>query len=334
MGEVFRDCGEEPLRFIVAEAGTTLAQCQATVVHARRGRHLSIPYGPVFAAVGQNERAHVFHALSKALQDAATQYHCSFIRMSPFIGENEWQAVDGRLLRSPHHLLAEQIWYVPLCDPDPWQSGGKSEEHPRKRTEDALLTSMRKTTRNLVRRSEKEGIEVRASVRPMEDLDAFLALHEHTRLRHKFTPYTERLFRAQIHHFAPRKELTLYLARHKGTLLAASIHMHAMGETSYHHGASIVSPLPASYALQWRAITDALKRGDHIYSFWGIAPGGFEEGRYTVKDPRHPFAGVTLFKTGFGGRLLPLIHCMDLPLRSSYAITRVFETLRKWKRGF
>jgi lipid II:glycine glycyltransferase (peptidoglycan interpeptide bridge formation enzyme) len=68
-----------------------------------------------------------------------------------------------------------------------------------------------------------------------------------------------------------------------------------------------------------------MKRGDHVYNFWGIAPEG-------VKS--HPFAGVTLFKTGFGGSLLPLMHCIDLPLSPLYKATRAFEYLRKWKRGF
>ena len=196
---------------------------------------------------------------------------------------------------------------------------------------------MRKTTRNLIRRAEKDGVTVRASTDPERELDLFLKLHNETRSRHGFTPYRDSFFRAQVKHFAPRKECTLYLAEHQGEVLAASIHMHVGGETSYHHGASTMSKIPASYLLQWTAIKDALRRGDHIYSFWGIAPVKpdlLEAGSWKLEAPKHPFAGVTLFKTGFGGNLLNLMHCVDIPLRTTYQLTRAFEFLRKWKRGF
>ena len=217
---------------------------------------------------------------------------------------------------------------------------------------------MRSTARNLIRRAEKEGVTIIASEDPLRDLPQFLALHDETRKRHGFTPYTDAFFRAQIARFAPRKECTLYLAKYQGETIAASIHMHLGGETSYHHGASAekFKKIPASYLLQWTAIQDALKRGDHVYNFWGIAP--IEE---KSKDPasaeatagrqsphlrphaadyggqaksKHPFAGVTLFKTGFGGNVLNLVHCFDIPLSPMYRLTRTFEQLRKWKRGF
>ena len=186
---------------------------------------------------------------------------------------------------------------------------------------------MRKNTRNLIRRAEKDGVTITRSKDPLKDLDTFIELHEETRKRHSFTPYTNTFFRSQVEHFWKRGECTMYQAHYQGEVIASSIHMHAFGETSYHHGASTHKhrKIPASYLLQWTAIQDAIKRGDHMYSFWGIAPEGIT---------KHPFAGVTLFKRGFGGELLELVHCMDVPVHSRYYLTRAFETLRKWRRGF
>ena len=194
-----------------------------------------------------------------------------------------------------------------------------------------MLKNMRKNTRNLIRRAEKEGVTIERSEDPLNDLSTFITLHEETRKRHSFTPYTNAFFEAQVRHFAPRNECTLYKALYNGEAIAASIHMHAFGETSYHHGASThkFNKIPASYLLQWTAIQDALKRGDHIYSFWGIAPPAEVE-----SAAKHPFAGVTTFKRGFGGQLLHLIHCMDVPVTKKYWLTRGFETVRKWRRGF
>lgn len=138
-------------------------------------------------------------------------------------------------------------------------------------------------------------------------------------------------------HFAPLDQAIVYVARYQGEPVAASVHMRYAGIVSYHHGASThkYAKIPASYLLQWTAIRDALHAGCDIYNFWGIAPRKMNEnGEEVIIDPKHPFAGVTTFKTGFGGKPLPLLHCMDLPLTPGYRITRAFEFVRKWRRGF
>jgi lipid II:glycine glycyltransferase (peptidoglycan interpeptide bridge formation enzyme) len=285
------------------EGGELVGICQALVVDAKRGRHLAVPYGPV------TDNQQPTTALIDALKEQAIKHNCCFIRLSPF-WESGSDAIAGSK-PSPLHLLAEHIWYIDLRDT----------------SEADILKNMRKNTRNLIRRAEKEGVVIKRSEDPLKDLDTFIELHEETRKRHSFTPYTNKLFKSQVERFAARDECTMYQAHYQGEVIASSIHMHAFGETSYHHGASThkFNKIPASYLLQWTAIQDALKRGDHMYSFWGIAPEGVK---------KHPFAGVTLFKRGFGGQLLELTHCMDVPVTSRYYLTRAFETLRKWRRGF
>lgn len=323
MGEVYRDIGEEPLRLLTENEKGITGIAQALVVPARRGKHLSLPYGPVWTDASS------FEALCVALRKAAIEKSCSFVRMSPFVAHD---GTDGRLLENAHgslasplHLLAEHVWHLPLKKNMCWGDAISPQEPSH--TEEELLMSMRKTTRNLIRRAQKDGVTVRASHDPTREIEHFIALHDETKARHGFTPYSNAFFRAQVKRFSTDGRCTLYLAEFGGEVIAASIHMHFGGETSYHHGASThrYAKVPASYLLQWTAITDALKRGDHLYSFWGIAPEGVK---------RHPFAGVTLFKTGFGGSLLTLAHCRDFPLKPSYAVTRGFEFLRKWKRGF
>lgn len=205
------------------------------------------------------------------------------------------------------------------------------------RTETEILAAMRKTARNLIGRAGRDGVTITASTDPVADLKHFIHLHDETRKRHGFTPYTNQFFQSQVQRFSERKELTLYLAKFQNEIIATSIHMHAFGETSYHHGASSSAhnKIPASYLLQWTAIQDALKRGDHVYNFWGIAPTFAPEGATAGKPmPSHPFAGVTLFKTGFGGKVLNLTHCIDLPVSKKYWLTYGFEKFRKWRRGF
>jgi len=363
-----RDKGKRVFRFKVEEEGKIVGICQAVVVPARRGRHLMVSYGPVLGAMSDKRLA--LRLLVEELKRIGQEKGCAFVRMSPFWGvscldtpsrvilsdfvrseaEDEIVSKETRLgtrhdtlsmlgfRPAPLHMLAEHIWYINLK--------GKSEAD--------ILAGMRKNTRNLIRRAEKEGVTITKSQDPVKDLSHFLKLHEETRKRHHFIPYTDSFFRAQVEKFAERGECALYLAHYKGEVVASSIHMIYGGETSYHHGAS-TQKYPkcfASYLLQWRAIQDTLKRGDRIYNFWGIAPlqssgnpkspvrtGPSERpGRAgtggQIPNPKHPFAGVTIFKKGFGGQLLELQHCMDLPLSPRYWVTFAIESMRRLSRGF
>ncbi len=338
MGEVYADLKQKPIRLIAQDGEKILGICMALVVPARRGRHLSVPYGPVLADEG------TLAPIVDALKRIAREERCAFIRLSPHLSSEKATAfADRGMIPSPLHLLAEHLWYLPLREPDPWTA---SAANTQPRSEEDLMKHMRSTTRNLIRRAEKDGVTIRAAENLTEELPHFLRLHEETRKRHGFTPYSDAYFRAQVAHFAPRGECTLYLAEYQGEVISASIHMHFGGETSYHHGASTLAhrKIPSSYLLQWTAIRDALRRGDGIYNFWGTAPlhgenpisqdANSQQKEEKAFDQHHPFAGVTLFKTGFGGHALTLMHCMDLPLSPTYYMTRGFETVRKWRRGF
>src|SRR3989338_6466495 len=208
MGEVFRDIGQEPIRLEVRENGVIVGICLAIVVPARRGRHLMVQYGPV--ASSEN----VMKNMIDALHGAAREHRCSFLRISPFLPAESALTIDGAVL-SPLHLLAEHLWYLPLTG----------------LTEEQILMGMRKTTRNLIRRAEKEGVTIELSKDPITDLSHFIALHDETRKRHKFTPYTNSFFRSQVQQFAESGAVLLYLARFQGQVIASSIHMQFGGET-------------------------------------------------------------------------------------------------------
>ncbi len=330
MGDVYEAFGQTPIRLVAHDAtGAIAGICLAIFVPARRGKHFAVQYGPILSDdIRTHEEGQIlYQAFIDALRHIAKNHSACFVRLSPF-RPREFPLHTKGDRPSPLHLLAEHLWFLPLKQDLSWNLTAAS---PLRSVEE-ILADMRKTTRNLVRRAEKEGVTIEASSNPVADVEHFIRLHDETRKRHGFTPYTNAYFRAQVKAFAPRGECTVYLARYQGEIIAASIHMHAFGETSYHHGASSFAhhKIPASTLLQWQAIQDALRRGDHVYNFWGIAPVDAEGNA----PKKHPFAGVTLFKTGFGGAVLHLQPCTDLPLGPRYWLTRGIETLRKWKRGF
>ena len=94
-------------------------------------------------------------------------------------------------------------------------------------------------------------------------------------------------------------------------------------EAEYFEAAStdLGRKLPGAYTLQWQVIRDLKAQGIKRYNLWGIAPLG---------QKHHRYAGVTTFKTGFGGDIIEYLPAQDLVLRRGrYLLNLAIETLRK-----
>lgn len=304
-GETQKTLGEQVIRLEATESGKIVGVAQAVTVRARRATFLHVPHGPVV----RQERTDVARALLEAFRDEAKRRALPFLRVSPMQEQTE---VSRQLYRdlgfraAPIHLHAERLWVLDLSP-----------------TEEALLGAMRKTTRNLIRRAEREGVHVRSSA-SRTDLPNFLRLYAETARRERFVPFSERALEAEFEAFAADGNAVLFFAEHEGTILASALVPFAPWSGFYHHGASsrLRPQIPAATALQWAAIREAKRRGCASYNFWGISSGA-----------RHPWAGLTLFKTGFGGREISLLPTQDLPLSLYYWPVFFFETARRWKRS-
>ncbi len=103
-------------------------------------------------------------------------------------------------------------------------------------------------------------------------------------------------------------ELALWFAEVGGQPAAAAIVAYYGGTATYLHGASMAELRQhmAPYLLHWEIMRDAKARGFCTYDFWGVAP---------TDDPGHPWAGITRFKTGFGGWRVNYLGAWELPLR-------------------
>ena len=293
----FNTVGERELRAV------------ALVVHvtARRGSFLLCPHGPV---VTPEDAGPVIRALTAYLRSLGTQLHARFIRLCTQLPDQpEFQS----LLRqhgyrpAPIHLHPELAWLLNLQPSEP-----------------ELLAGMRKTMRNLVRRSQRAGITIRP-VQSSAEFSQFLELYRQTADRHHYVAFPEAYLVDELASFGTQDALIL-LAEHSGTLLAGAFIVFSGRSAFYHHGASQPSSnhLPAAYLLQWEAIRSARRRGCQWYNFWGIAPRG---------STRHPWAGLTQFKQGFGGFSQAYLHAQDYPLRLSYWVTYIIERARRFRRG-
>lgn len=304
-GEVVKRQSIPVARFGLYDGSCLVGMYQVVTVRARRGTYLHIRHGPVI--IGTNPE--VWECIITFLQNFAKDQRASFIRMNPPFEDTKTNHI---LLRSfgmrpaaVHEVDAERCWVLDIT-PD----------------EESLLSGMRKTTRYEIRRSEKVEIRVVSSTDPT-DLDKFFGLYQKTSQRQHFVAHTG--IRDEFEVFAGEGNAVLLLGYHEHTLLSAAIILFSGRQAIYHHGASSPTKFPVNYAVQWKAIREAKRRGMRIYNFWGIAP---------AVTKNHPWQGLTLFKTGFGGQEVRTIHAHDLPLSPRYWVTRSIEWWEMRKRGY
>jgi lipid II:glycine glycyltransferase (peptidoglycan interpeptide bridge formation enzyme) len=233
-----------------------------------------------------------------------------FIRVSPVQpqqngGEECYFKVGFR--KAPIYMHAERIWVLDL---EP--------------SEEELLASMRKTTRYLIRRAPKDGVEIekRNDDKSIED---FWKLYQETASRESFVPFSKSFVDNEYKEFATSGNADYFFGKVEGEYLAGALVVYTKSTAFYHQGASRHTKFPVPYALQWEAIREAKRRGCKLYNFWGI----LQEGR-TPKA----WSGLTLFKKGFGGRQIDYIPTQDYVINPlKYAISWIFETYLQWKRG-
>ena len=104
------------------------------------------------------------------------------------------------------------------------------------------------------------------------------------------------------------------------------------GTGYYHQGGSLseFNKIPVSYLLQFEAIKEAKKRECKKYNFWGIVPLANPKHQDTIT--KHPWYGLSLFKTGFGGYQTDYVKTQDLAITQKYYLNYIIEKIRKIKR--
>lgn len=304
-GQMQARLGNEPMYLLLEEDdGTIRASFLAILFKARRGRYFFLPYVVI--------SKQYWPLLLDFLKVISRTVKVDFLRISPLldeIPENRALFSSAGFRDAPVHMMHPEIlWLLDLS-----------------KTEKVLLREMRKNTRYAIRQAEQSGLEIVSGNTP-ELLEQFYRIHAETARRQHFVPYPRSYLQAQLETFAPTDQLKIYLARYEGKFIAGAVIMFYGHEGVYHHGASLseFNKIPASHLIQWEAIREAQRRGLPHYNFWGI-----------VEDaPRHPWAGLSFFKQGFGGQSRRLLHCQDLPLTPKYWFNFIVETARRIKRGY
>ena len=276
------------------------------VRNAKRGRYLEIPCGPLLDYSNEELVTSAF----KKIAEIAKKEKCVFVRVLPQLKnspENLRILATLGLKKSPMHLAAEHTVIIDLNKP-----------------EDELLANMRRQTRYEVRRAAKQGIIVEKN-NDEAIFKEFRKVQAATAKRQGFVPPNLKTLLAEKESFG--ENIAIYVAKTSdGQPIAYGMIIKDGKEGDYYEAAStdLNRKMPGAYALLWQVMKDLKAEGYERFNLWGIAPAG---------QPNHRYAGVTTFKTGFGGEVVEYVPAHDMVIsKMRYMADFAFETLRKKRR--
>jgi len=282
-------------------------------IQAKRGTFLFVPHGPNIKSKIKNQKSKIIEVFLEKLREIAQDEKADFIRITPIWERNEENIKifkDLGFRDAPIHIHPELTWELDITLP-----------------EEELLMNMRKTTRYLIRQAQKnQDIEIEQS-QSLKDIEKFNRLYQEMVDRHHFIPFSLNYLKNEFLAFQPDNQISLFFGKYKKEIISSGIFIFWQNIAFYHHGASSLKypKIPVSYLLLWEAIREAKRSECQKFNFWGIAPEGTKN---------HPWAGLSLFKMGFGGQKKEHLKTQDRPLSKKYWLTYIFEKIRKTKRGF
>jgi len=315
-GDVAATGGERPLRLIARDGGARVrAVAQLLVRPTAYGRQvLYAPHGPVWDR-SASDAPELLDAILGAMAAIGRDERGIVIKVDPRTAAGEEPSTLRTMLearglrRARADLQARTTRVIDL-----------------RQGTDALFGALEKDTRNLVRRSAREGLHTR--VAPAEDRAggaSFEALLGATGARAGFRVRPAQAFEVLQAGFGDG--VRLVLAERDGATLAGCLALGVGRRAYYLYAAADRDPAHrhagGAYAVLWALIEDLVASGYESLDLWGVAEPGDPSA-----DPS--WAGFSLFKRGFGG--VPLEHpgTFDLVLSAPWHYLR--DLRERWRR--
>ena len=281
------------------------------------GRHLFLPHSPSILGKFKPKTSQILEILLEKIKQVAREEKANFIRINPiFSRTSEYEEIFSKLnfLDSPVFVHPEVTWILDIS-----------------KSQDQLMSEMRKTTRYMIKQGEKYGVKI-SQGNDIEDVKKYNKIYIETVKRQKFEPFSEKYLINELKAFNKDGEMEVFFANESES---GAMIIFWQDQAFYHQGASdIKNPKAgASYLLQWNIIKEAQKRGCKIYNFWGI-----EEDIKSKDDinsdiaKKHPWWGLSLFKMGFGGKRIDYLKTKDYPITFLYWPFRIYEKIRRFKK--
>jgi lipid II:glycine glycyltransferase (peptidoglycan interpeptide bridge formation enzyme) len=302
--------GNEIWRFGVFEDDICVGLLPLKKVIGKRGKLLQLRDAPL---IDWNNEILV-NTVFEYLKDHARSHGLQFIRIEPLLSNttsnNELLGSYGLKLSSSHNVAADLSIVLDL----------------RKEEED-LLSEMRKNTRYSIRKAEKEGVTI-THTDGDERFDEFWDIFIDSAQRNNWNRvYSKKYIKSEFDLFRKRGQSMMFFAEYNDEAIAAGIFNFFNGKVAYHHSGSLTKyrDIPSMYSLIWEVVKYSKTNGYKELNLWGVVE---------KDDIGHPWYGLSLFKRGFGGQELRMVHARDLIIRPFAYVTRMYERLENRARGF
>ena len=246
-----------------------------------------VPRGPV------GEAKYFDQALNMAADLVKRDYKSVALTVEP--NSREMNLPEGWVV-SQNHILQDETILLDLT-----------------KSESELLAVMAKKTRQYIRKSASEGIEIRR-VRSNDDINECLHIYQQTAERAGFNTHNDQYYRDVYHQLG---EYSPIFAAYLDGQPIAFLWMAISTETAYELYGGMNDDgqrLRANYALKWHVIRKAKEWGLSQYDFGGLVAGG-----------------VSNFKQGWTDEATRFVGTYDRPLSPLYDLWT--KTLPKAKKA-
>lgn len=245
--------------------------------------------------------------LIKKIKDESKVSGRMFVRfefLEPWSADRAKQLVEAGLVKSFEDVQPDYRQWIML---------DKSEAE--------LLREMKPKGRYNIRVAEKHNLRVAWGLEE-EKVAALTRLYRETAKRTGFAGRDDAYFRALIETIKAEKLGEIVTVAQDTEVLAAALVTFYGNVASYLYGGSGGDrSLMAPYLMHWAAIKRAKKENCLIYDLLAIAP---------IDQENHVHAGLTRFKTQFGGQSIRLLGSWDLVQnRFWYTIYRYAQKRRR-----
>ncbi|MEA2092534.1 MAG: peptidoglycan bridge formation glycyltransferase FemA/FemB family protein [Patescibacteria group bacterium] len=239
--------------------------CQFFKEKNKLGEYFYIPFGPVSDDKKTNE------LLLKEVLKIAKKDKMVFVKIEP------QKDIDFGL-KSYHRIQPKKTAILNI------------EKNP-----DLLLKKFRKSTRYNI----KQAIKKEVVVEKGETVQDFFEILQKTKERQGFSTYSKDYFQELVE----KNNSDVFLAKHKGKVIAGSIVLYFGKVATYLHSAFDFryQNMNGTALIVFESIKQSKENGCKYYDFWGL-----DEKKYL---------GVTKFKKGFKGEEVIYGNTKDIPLR-------------------
>jgi lipid II:glycine glycyltransferase (peptidoglycan interpeptide bridge formation enzyme) len=213
-GEFNRMMGDKIFRLAIFDDNDNDLAGVALIIKisAKRGKFLFCPHGPIIKSSKFKVQSSKFwNAFLNYLNKLAVKENVDFVRISSLLENNKENTEifkSAGFRDAPIHMIHPELsWILDIS-----------------KTEEEILSGMRKTTRNLIRRAEKDAVRVSES-RDAKDIGKFCELHSKTVSRHGFVPFSESYLKNQFAAFIRDDQISIFFAEHNNQVLSSAIIM-------------------------------------------------------------------------------------------------------------